>query len=85
MTTSPSDSAPSTWVEYDRLTNVVGERLLEARRRLGATQREVAQSAKIGAPDLSRFERGRRLPTVDKLHRLCAVLRVSADWLLGLA
>ncbi len=61
------------------------ERLLIARRRRGYTQEELADRAEMHKTDVSKMERGRMLPTAPRLKRLCLALRVSSDFLLGLA
>ena len=61
------------------------ERLLIARRRAELTQEDLAVRAGIHKSDVSKMERGRMLPTAPRLRRLCEALRVSADFLLGLA
>ena len=63
---------------------VFRERLLLARRRADLTQEELAERAGLHKTDVSKMERGRMLPTVPRLRRLCVALGVSADFLLGL-
>lgn len=53
------------------------------RKRLGHRQWEVAEKVGIAPEVYGRLERGRMLPSVLTLVRLCEVLQVRADVLLG--
>lgn len=64
---------------------IVQERLLIARRRAGLSQGDLAQRARVHISDISKYERGRSVPTLARLARLCRALGVSADYLLGLS
>jgi transcriptional regulator with XRE-family HTH domain len=64
---------------------IVQERLLIARRRAGLSQGDLAQRAGVHISDISKYERGRSVPTLARLARLCRALGVSADYLLGLS
>ena len=63
----------------------IGAASRAARRRLGLTQAEVAERIGIVPEVYGRLERGRMLPSVVTLVRLCRALSVSADEMLGLA
>ena len=52
---------------------------------LGLTQAEVAEKLGLAHMVYSRLERGKMLPSVQTLLRMCSVLRISSDELLGLA
>lgn len=68
-----------------------GERLRKAREKRGLTHYELAKTlAKIGMITahssivIGKYERGEIYPSAHKLHDICLVLGVSADYLLGL-
>ncbi len=67
----------------EELQCLLGEVARAARERLGLTQAEVAH--KVGlVPDVyGRIERGTLVPSVPSLRRLCLVLGISSDALLG--
>lgn len=65
------------------LNMVFGAAARDARLRLGLTQADVAERVGIAMEVYSRMERGRMLPRARNLRRLCEVLSVSADTLLG--
>jgi transcriptional regulator with XRE-family HTH domain len=60
------------------------ERLQEALGKSGLSQVEVAKRAKISRAALGNYLCGDCLPNALYLGRLCAVLGVSADWMIGL-
>lgn len=65
--------------------NAFAERLLLARRRKGLTQGQVATYADINPTHYNEIERGKNPGLrVATLYKLCHVLGVSADYLLGL-
>jgi len=66
--------------------STLGERLIAAREHLGWTQEEVALRAQLPRQAISRLERGERTHVrSDVLGRLAIALKVSADYLLGMA
>ncbi|NOK16654.1 helix-turn-helix domain-containing protein [Corallococcus carmarthensis] len=65
------------------LNTVFGAAARDARLRLGLTQADVADRVGIAMEVYSRMERGKMLPRAQNLRRLCDVLSVSADALLG--
>ncbi len=68
----------------EELAITVGAAARAARLRLGLTQADVAERVGIAMEVYSRMERGKVLPSVTTLRRLCQVLRIGADTLLGL-
>ncbi|NOK33292.1 helix-turn-helix domain-containing protein [Corallococcus exercitus] len=68
----------------EELAITVGTAAREARERQGLTQGDVASQVGIAMEVYSRMERGRVLPSSTTLRRLCMVLRIRADTLLGL-
>lgn len=68
-----------------KLASTVGEAARLARMRAGLTQSDVA--ARIGvAPEVyGRMERGKMLPSVPTLLRMCLALRTNPDEIMGIA
>lgn len=62
--------------------NLCGERVREARMRMGWSQEELA-GLQLGQMAVSRIETGKRVVPDFELPILAEVLRVSTDWLLG--
>ena len=63
----------------------LGERVHMLRRRLGWTQRELAQAASINSNSLARIERSEVPdPGGQSVAKLARALETSADYLLGL-
>lgn len=59
-------------------------RLQQARHDLGLSQTAVAARAHMPLQAYNAIERGRKGLTVPTLHKLCQVLGVRSDYLLGL-
>jgi transcriptional regulator with XRE-family HTH domain len=68
-----------------RLSKTLGNTAREARLRAGLTQADVAERLGLSQEVYGRLERGLMLPSVLTLRRLCLVLHLPADQLLGLA
>jgi len=66
-----------------KLAVLLGAAARDARLRLGLTQSDVAERMGMAMEVYSRLERGKMLPRTQTLRRLCDVLQVSADTLLG--
>ena len=60
--------------------NLCGERVREARMRMGWSQEELAAKLQLA---VSRIETDKRVVSDFELPILAEVLRVSTDWLLG--
>ena len=67
-----------------KLAANVGEIAREARVRAGLTQADVAERVGLATEVYGRLERGRMLPSVPSLRRLCIALRTPSDTFLGL-
>ena len=63
----------------------LGQRVQMTRNELGMSQEEMAERAGISANALRTIEQDRGNPTAATLTRLCSILNVSIDWLLGLS
>ena len=63
----------------------LGERLMLSRRRLGWTQRQLAEASGVRTVTVTRIERG-RMPHVslDVVYRLAEALGASLDYLAGM-
>ena len=67
-----------------KLAANVGQVAREARVRAGLTQADVAERVGLATEVYGRLERGRMLPSVPSLRRLCIALRMPSDTFLGL-
>jgi transcriptional regulator with XRE-family HTH domain len=67
-----------------KLAANVGEIARQARLRAGLTQADVAERVGLATEVYGRLERGRMLPSVPSLRRLCIALRTPSDTFLGL-
>lgn len=61
-------------VRKQRFARRLGENLQRARRTAGLSQDELAELAEVHRTEVSQFERGVRLPRVDKLWRIVQCL-----------
>ncbi|CAM3394026.1 helix-turn-helix transcriptional regulator [Corallococcus sp. ZKHCc1 1396] len=68
----------------EELAITIGTAARAAREHLGLMQAEVAERIGLVPAVYSRLERGKMLPSVPSLHRLCQELRVSPETLMGL-
>lgn len=60
-----------------------GSRLLEARKKKGFSQQEVAEKLGTKAPVIGRYERDEAKPSIEAAARLASLLEVSLDYLVG--
>jgi transcriptional regulator with XRE-family HTH domain len=67
------------------LQRSLGEVARAARERLGLTQAQVAEKVGLVPAVYGRIERGNMLPSVPSLRRICLVLGISSDALLGVS
>ncbi len=51
--------------------------LIQRRRELGWTQKELADRSGVGQAEISRIERGSRSPTIETYSRLAAALQIE--------
>lgn len=61
------------------------ERLKAARLKNHLTQGELAQKLNIDAMQISRWEKGHKIPRSERLAEIAQVLNVSVDYLLGVS
>lgn len=64
--------------------SIVSGRLALAVARSGLSRAEISRKSGVSETAISRYVRGERLVSTHALVALCGVLRVSADWMLGL-
>lgn len=57
-------------------------RMVEARKKLGLTQSEVAEKLNVSFQAVSLWERGESAPEVSKLADIADLYQISLDWLL---
>lgn len=62
----------------------IGERVKEARKKTGKTQKELAEIMGVRQKDISRWENDVMIPTATTIISLCKALNVSADYILAL-
>jgi transcriptional regulator with XRE-family HTH domain len=67
-----------------KLATTVGEAARLARMRAGLTQADVAARVAVAPEVYGRMERGKMLPSVPTLLRLCLALRSNPDELMGI-
>jgi transcriptional regulator with XRE-family HTH domain len=79
------DLPPAVLKREKQLATTVGEAARLARMRGGLTQLDVARGIGVATEVYGRMERGKMLPSVPTLLRLCVVLRCGPDELMGMA
>lgn len=60
----------------------MGDRIREARKKLGLTQEQLAEKLDITLVYISEIERGLKLPSMQLFIKMVEILDVSADYLL---
>lgn len=76
-------------VDFNGQKNLVGNRVSEARKRIGVSQAELAarmqvRGVTIDQQSISKIERNMRIVTDYEMICLCEVLKVNSPWLLGI-
>lgn len=61
------------------------ERLTEALKYDGRQQKEIAKLIGISPSNLSMYKKGDTEPTLEILYKICQVLDITSDYLLGLS
>ena len=62
----------------------IQQRLAEAIRQSGMTQKEIAQKMQVGQQMISQYLLGKKMPALDTFAHLCAVLDVDPAYILCL-
>jgi transcriptional regulator with XRE-family HTH domain len=60
-----------------------GQRLLQARKKKGISQEELAKHLGTKGPAIGRYERDEMIPSVEAATKMALFLEVSLDWLAG--
>ena len=63
----------------------LGERIRERRIALGFSQHGLADMVEVSAAMICQLVRGTKAPSLQLGYKLAAVLKVSIEWLLGVA
>lgn len=61
---------------------MINDNIRKARKASGITQKELAAALGVYQKDISRWENGERLPSLEIFAKICRVLNVSADFIL---
>lgn len=61
----------------------VGERIQEARKQAGLTQKELAQKLGLATGTIQQYELDKRQPRIEQLKEISSVLNVTLGYLLG--
>lgn len=61
----------------DSTRKELGNKLKEARKKVGLTQAEVAEAAEVNTNYYARIERGEENPSFEKLNRIMKVLKIK--------
>lgn len=69
----------------EQLAEVIGKAARAARDKMGLTQAQVAERIQLTSLVYSRIERGKMMPSVPSLVRLCTALHLSPEDALGFA
>ncbi len=60
-----------------------GSRLLQARKKKGISQEELAAQLGTKGPAIGRYERDEMKPSIEAASNMARILEVSLDWLVG--
>ncbi len=60
-----------------------GKRLLDARKKKGISQEEMAEKLKTKGPVVGRYERDEMKPSIEAAAKMADILNVSLDYLVG--
>ena len=84
LSPSPGGIPPAGWVELQGLSAFNSHRFSAFRKRSGLTQKEFGALCKprVGFRDISRFERGERIPSLEQVVDFGRVLKISPAELL---
>lgn len=74
----------SAYAESERKKNMIGENIRKARKAAGMSQAELAERLKVRQKDVSRWENGAHMPSLEIFAEICRQLDASADEVLGL-
>ena len=61
----------------------IGQRIKEARKSAGLTQRELAEKAGTATGTIQQYELGKRQPRIEQFQAIADVLNVDVNWLMN--
>lgn len=61
----------------------IGQRIKEARKDTGLTQRELAERSGTATGTIQQYELGKRQPRIEQLQRIASALDVDVNWLMN--
>ena len=61
----------------------IGQRIKEARKSAGLTQRELAEKAGTATGTIQQYELGKRQPRIEQFQAIAYVLNVDVNWLMN--
>ena len=61
----------------------IGQRIKEARKNTGLTQRELAERSGTATGTIQQYELGKRQPRIEQLQRIASALDVDVNWLMN--
>ena len=64
--------------------NIFQKRFIEAINNSGMKQKDIAIKANIDKSCITQYKKGDSEPSLDTLYKLCKILDITADYLLGL-
>lgn len=72
---------PAIKKEYDALKNefIIIQAIIDARKKLNLTQKDLSERSGINQADISRIERGLANPTLKLLHKLATGLNMEME------
>lgn len=62
----------------------ISQNMKKARTEAGLSQIALANKLGVSQKDISRWENGERVPTIQSLKKFCEVLKISADEILDI-
>lgn len=65
------------------MSSTLSERIIEARKKAGLSQRSLAKLLGVTPPSVQKWENGQHTPDSLILEKMADVFGVSTDWLLG--
>lgn len=63
------------------ITSAIGKRIRVARQQKGWSQRELAEKADVSDSYIGSIERGKKVPSIEIVYRICAALSLSMQTL----
>lgn len=60
------------------------ERFTEALIESGLKQKDLAKLLQIDPANITNWKSGKNVPSIDLLYELCKILKISADYLIGI-